>query len=328
MTCSFRNKNQEFLVWAGFYSGYFSTAYPLFVHNMNPNENVGKSVQLLENNKAVITIVDSYPRKKEAKWFYCGDSNGILRVFDAETFKEIYKKEFSQKAILNAVFFDDIFREIPGRPQTDHNLSLFVALEDETAPLKLFAYQENFVLPQEFNIPNPVSKMCFSTNYFYDEFLQNTGFFCGFSKSFVKSLNLKTLSWESQFETNDDVTSINFILRLIETPRKNAQRLIIYTHGCNITIAEIITTEILRNFSLEEACLIRDLKIWRMDLEKSEKIILAVCESNLTRFIDFENRKVISRNDNESVNLIYGEQKKSIYHFQGSGKMSQINIYN
>ena len=87
----------------------------------------------------------------------------------------------------------------------------------------------------------------------------------------MKSLNLKTLSWESQFETNDDVTSINFILRLIETPRKNAQRLIIYTHGCNITIAEIITTEILRNFSLKEACLIRDLKIWRMDFEKSAK---------------------------------------------------------
>lgn len=331
VVCSFRNKNQEFLAWAGCSYGYFTCSYPLFVHNMNTTtENGRKTVQIMEYNKNVITIVNFFPRKNEAKWLYCGDSNGILTVFDAETFKEIYQKEFPQKkAILNAVFFDDIFREVPDKPQSDYNLSLFVALDDETAPLKLFTYHENFVLLQEFNIPNPANKMCFSTNYFHDEFLQNTCFFFGFSKNYVKSLNLKTLTWESnQFESKDDVTSINFILRIIETPRKNTQRLIIYTHGCNITIADIITTEIFRNLCWEKASLVRDLKIWRMDFEKKVKILLAVCESNSTRFVDFENMNVISWNNNESVSLIYGEHKKSVYSFHGSGKTSQINIHN
>ena len=339
VSCSFTVNSKWYLSWAGCLLGSIWNTYPLYLHNLSTNQkNEQNLTPLAKENQAMITVVNTYPQQKEAKWLYCGDMKGVIRMFEVSTFKEICRIETEkEKAILAAVVFEDKFDEIKDKSFSDQSLYILVSLEDENSPLKIYNLQKNFTFLLLKEIKKPVNKMCYSLNYFHDELQSKTQCYCGFSNSFIKSIDLKTLHWEShQFETQDHVTSINFVLRLMEEPLKYAERSLIYTQMNSLIVVADVDSGKTRKKNLEKSLRINDLKVCKIGGKNETRFILIVCDTNWIKLINFENFEVLKsiETPEETVGLVQAlrlneknKEKQCMITFIGSAYKSQIGCF-
>ena len=286
VSTTFMINDESFLAFAGEKDNKTNN-YPLCVYNLTLN----KKEDSLYLSDSKISLVSTYPENaslNSKKWLYTADDFGILRIFNLKNgkmFDKINKFECNLgKSIISALIFDDKYNEI------DNNNKLYLIITFANANLPISLYRLNSDGTQEEiiqEIANPCNQICFTTSFFHEESIKKTLIFLGFSKSFIKIYDLQSNNWlEQEFETNTDISSINFI-----TQKETNQNLIMFTQWNNIIVlADILTGDIFKKISISVVECIFDLCMWDT---KPNYVLIATYNENCIKVLDMTNFKIV-----------------------------------
>ena len=299
VTTSFIVNDETFFVWPGT-KDFQSNTYPIHIYNLS----LKKKEAILQGNPTLIIVLSTYPKDANydaKKWLYTGDYAGILRVYDIskdKEFNEIYRIETKDgEAILSAVIFDDKYNELDSN---EKGVYVMISSNDSKFSLRIYKFDTiggGAHLYRE--IINPMNKICYTINFYYDETISKSSFFFGFSESFIRSYDLKSNSWlKSQYETKGGVTSINFILRNVNTDNllehhEKIERYLLYTQDNNlIVLIDIDTGNIMRKLALSNIKSVKDVCVWNSNSE-SNYLIIATYDQNSIKILSFESLQVL-----------------------------------
>ena len=291
VSASFMLEDMTFLAFAG-EKNKKTTNFPLYVYNISTY----KQEDILYESNAKISLVATYPeyaKISSKKWLYTADDAGILRIFEltnGKAYNKLIKLETKyKKTIISAIIFDDIYKELSENCNFQY---LAICFADGKLPILIYKLEVkgsnvDSILIKE--IANPFQEICFSMNFFHNENIEKTLIFMGFSHSFIKIFDLRTNLWfKQEFETQSDVSSINFIRKNEKTP----EYLILYTQwNCLIFIYNIETAELIKQITLNNVKYILDLCIW--DQNNGKYMIISSHNQNSIKVISLENYEIL-----------------------------------
>jgi hypothetical protein len=266
-------------------------------------------------HKTAISVLSTYPNETSIQckqWLYCGDANGILRIYQIEktkNFKLIYEIEaFKSKPILSVVIFDDKYDQISDKNEQFEKVYALISSYDNTCPIKVCKIangKADFIL----EIQNPMNQPCSSINFYYDEILHKTCLFLGFQNVGVSMYDLTNRNYVKNFPCKGgQITSINFILNFED--QQKIERLMIYTAKNIVTIANIDLGKVIKEAALSDVTTVYDLCIWD---KKKRSLVVAANNQDSLKLLNFEDLSVTKTVSNEKacpINIIKSVRKE------------------
>ena len=308
-----KNQDETFLVYPG--KDYQALTYPLYFYNLTLMK---REMIFRTGNTSKISVVSTYPKELDndyKSWIYTADESCVFQVYDLnlkdlthKSFKQIYKIEESTtgKGILSAIMFDDKYSELLSEKVSDEKgIYVILSFNNIELPINLHKLNTDGGTQLIRKINNHNNETCITINFYYDDIIEKTVFFFGFTESFIKLYDLKSNSWLKQkFETKSGVTSINFILKNVNKYEKLhsedlnnlkiIERFLIYTQNNNlIVIGNIDTGSIIRQVEIPDIEFIYDLCIWNYADSNMHHLIIATKDKNSIKILNFDDLHVV-----------------------------------
>ena len=337
VSCSFILNDESYLVWGGKYYG--DSEYCISVLNLNSRK------KEIIASKSIVHVLNVHPKENNKentkKILYCGDSAGVLRIFDVtnKNFNEINRIETNSNnsdTIISTILFEDKFNEISIE---NNKIYALITFNNPNLSIKLFNLEGKIIK----EIPNPYNQCCASMDYYYDDHKKITCIFLGFSFSYVAFYNLTTNEIIKKFESVNYVTSINFIFKKREDLEIDKYLIFTQQKYDKIIIGDLNKGTIHSELQLPDVTYIYDLCLWN-----DEYYILAASGEKLSHFIiivsfdilkpekSINVLKTITSQNSIPINLIKilvknnnlrGEVKECLISFQINGNSNKIIMF-
>ena len=291
-SCSFLINEETFVAWTGHLKKDQNTSNsPLNIYNVSQMKREASFPNDIDN--VHLNFVSVFPRNDEIygkKLLYCGDSSGVLRIYETSfdkkpCFKLQSKLQTKADQILSAVIFFDKFRELDWHNRVfdveklkeEEFLSFcYIIIATRNHSILLYKNTNNYYKDENWilhiQIKSPFDSYCCTLDYFHDEDLKKTRFYFGFNENHLVPYDLKSKIWEkTEFITKSNVTSINFIFRklnrksiLTDEDSHKKEWIVIYTqHNCNsIILGNVGTGKIHQKADLLNVKGIYDCCLW------------------------------------------------------------------